>query len=258
MASALIGYSGFVGGNLLRQSAFDDLYRSTNIHDIAGKSYDLIVSAGVSSLKWKANKDPAADRAAIERLMTALSSVRAKLFILISTIDVYNCPLNVDEDSPLIPDEMMPYGRNRWDLEQFVSRHFNAVTVRLPNLFGDGLKKNVIFDLLHQNNVDLIQDEAVLQWYSLDGLWADIQKVLHHRIPLINIAAEPWSTRDLTREVFGIDLDNHRPGPAPRYDFRSKYAALWGRTGGYLYGRDDVRERLVQFVARERARLHAS
>lgn len=258
MATALIGYSGFVGGNLLRQSRFDDLYRSTNIHEISGKRYDLIVSAGVSSLKWKANQDPAADRAAIERLMTSLSTVRAGLFVLISTIDVYDHPLNVDEDTAPIPEKMMPYGRNRWDLEQFVGRHFNAVTVRLPNLFGEGLRKNIVFDLLHQNHVDQIHEGAVLQWYSLDGLWADIQKILQHQIPLINIATEPWSTRELAREVFLVELHNHLPPPAPHYDFRTKHAALWGKTGGYLHGRDEVRKQLLQFVERERARQSPS
>ena len=61
MNSALIGYTGFVGGNLLRQFAFTDLYNSTNIETIAGRAYDLIVCAGAPGVMWKANKEPALD-----------------------------------------------------------------------------------------------------------------------------------------------------------------------------------------------------
>ena len=34
MANALIGFTGFVGGTLLRQTQFEALYRSTNIKEI--------------------------------------------------------------------------------------------------------------------------------------------------------------------------------------------------------------------------------
>jgi hypothetical protein len=37
MATALIGYTGFIGSNLARQFDFDDFYNSKNIDDIAGK-----------------------------------------------------------------------------------------------------------------------------------------------------------------------------------------------------------------------------
>ena len=41
--NSLIGFSGFVGGTLLKQACFEDLYRSTNIGEIEGKSFDLVV-----------------------------------------------------------------------------------------------------------------------------------------------------------------------------------------------------------------------
>ena len=104
MTTALIGYTGFVGGILSRHTRFDDLYRSTNIEDIRGKSYELIVSAGVSSLKWKANQEPEADRQAILKLMDALRHVKARTFVLISTIDVYDNPVGVDEGSAIAPE----------------------------------------------------------------------------------------------------------------------------------------------------------
>ena len=58
MSRALIGYTGFVGGNLHLQTPFDDVYNSKNIDSLRGKSYELVVCAGAPGVKWKANKEP--------------------------------------------------------------------------------------------------------------------------------------------------------------------------------------------------------
>ena len=44
--SALIGHTGFVGGNIAANAQFTDCYNSKNIAEIRGKSYDMIVCAG--------------------------------------------------------------------------------------------------------------------------------------------------------------------------------------------------------------------
>jgi nucleoside-diphosphate-sugar epimerase len=258
MPSALIGHSGFVGGNLKAQGAFDDLYRSTDVHTLAGKSYGLVVCAGATSLKWKANREPEADRQGIGRLIDALGTVRAERFILISTIDVYDAPVGVDEDSAVNPQRMMPYGRHRFELEQFVTQRFEgAMVVRLPNLFGDGLKKNPVFDLLHHNEVHKLHQDAVLQWYGLDALWKDITRAAEAGIRLLNLATEPIPSRDLARSFFGVELPQQLPPPAPNYDFSSRHAALWGGERGYLYSRPAIEAQLGQFVRREQARMAA-
>ena len=41
--NALIGYTGFVGGNILRQKPFKYLYNTKNIEDIKQKKFNLIV-----------------------------------------------------------------------------------------------------------------------------------------------------------------------------------------------------------------------
>jgi nucleoside-diphosphate-sugar epimerase len=254
MSTALIGYTGFVGGNLARQAHFDDLYRSTNIGTIAGKRYELVVSAGAPALKWKANQEPEADRAVIDRLIAALSTVgHVQTFVLISTIDVYANPIGVDEETPIAPDVLMPYGRHRWTLERFVQERFNSTIVRLPNLFGDGLKKNPLYDLIHGHRIDQIHQDGVLQWYSLSDLWADLSLVLQHNLRVVNFATEPLATRHIARDIFGLELRNQLPPPAPNYDFRTRHAALWGRPGGYLRSSEEIRLRIERFVRENRA-----
>jgi hypothetical protein len=68
MKSALVGHTGFVGGTLLRQRSFDDLYNSRNVEALAGKTYDLVACAAAPGVKWKANQEPEQDLASIRRL----------------------------------------------------------------------------------------------------------------------------------------------------------------------------------------------
>ena len=56
----------------------------------------------------------------------------------------------MNERTIINPKKNDDYGRNRYYVEKFVNSHFaNCTIIRLPSLFGKGLKKNFIYDLLH-------------------------------------------------------------------------------------------------------------
>lgn len=119
---------------------------------MVGQVFDTIVCSGVSAVKWLANKDPETDLRRIEELQTSLRSVKASLFILVSTVDVYPDTQGVDEEYDCSLKPTHPYGAHRLAFEQFCRDTFpECYIVRLPALFGEGLKKNVIFDLLNDN-----------------------------------------------------------------------------------------------------------
>ena len=68
--------------------------------------------------------------------------------VLVSTIAVYADSRGCDETSPLPAGELPAYGRNRLQLERWVREDFpDALIVRLPALYGKGLKKNFLYDL---------------------------------------------------------------------------------------------------------------
>ncbi|HCD03852.1 MAG TPA: pyridine nucleotide transhydrogenase, partial [Methylophaga sp.] len=92
MSNALIGFSGFVGGTLLKQANFAACYRSTNIQEIENREFDVVVCAGAPAQKWIANREPADDRKKIDALISNLRTVKCKKFILISTVDVFKDP----------------------------------------------------------------------------------------------------------------------------------------------------------------------
>jgi nucleoside-diphosphate-sugar epimerase len=256
MRTALIGHTGFVGGNLLRQYLFDACYNSTNVEEIAGRQFDLLVCAGAPAAKWKANRDPAGDHACLGRLEDALGRVTARAVVLVSTVDVFGDSTGADED--VLPEGAGPYGRHRLELEQFVAGRFDTLVVRLPGLFGPGLKKNAVFDLLHDNEVEKIDSRAVFQFYDVRRLWADIAVARRAGLRLIHFATEPVSMGEVVRAAFGREFRNEVASLPARYDFRSKHAGLYGGKGGYVLAKWEVLAGLADFVAVESGRKRSA
>lgn len=246
---ALIGHSGFVGGNLLRQSQFDALYNSKNIEDIRGGDFALLVISGAPAVKWLANKEPDADLASIDRLWNSVAECAAERVVLISTVDVYPRPVEVTESTPVDRDACHAYGKHRLLLEDRVRDRFaNAKVMRLPGLFGHGLKKNVIFDYLHDNETHKIDTRHVFQFYSLDHVYADVERLLASDVDVLNVSTEPVDTASVARICLGRDVVNEVADQPIRYDMRSDYAERFGGRDGYIYSQAQVLEDLSKYV----------
>jgi hypothetical protein len=240
-ATCLIGHTGFVGGNLQRQFSFGELYHSSNIEQIRGKYFDVMVCSGVSAVKWQANRFPVEDRAAIDRLLRNLTTVSAARVILISTVDVYPRIEGIDElfDPHGIPNHA--YGINRLYVEDTIRKSFpHAHIVRLPGLFGPGLKKNIIYDLLHDNNLEIINPRNRFQFYDVRRLWQDLQPVLHDGLKLVNFATEPIETSEIVRRYFPDKQIGSQAAAQIKYDMQTVYAERFGGSGGYLYSAEQV------------------
>lgn len=234
--NALIGYTGFVGSTLLKQTCFQDYYRSINIGDIAGQHYNTVVCAGAPAQKWIANREPEADKVKIEALISHLKLVTSKTFILISTIDVFKNPIDVDEGTTVNEDDLQAYGLHRRMLEKFVENHFtNYLIVRLPGLVGPGLRKNVIFDFLNENNLHAIDSRGVFQFYPMVNLWYDIVIALNAGLKLIHLTAQPVRVADISAQGFGKSFDQAQVNNPASYDMRTQYAHLFGSSGHYQY-----------------------
>ena len=248
MRRALIGYTGFVGGNLLASTAFTDLYNSKNIAAIAGESFDEIVGAAAPAAMWVANHEPEQDWENIERLLSALSSVKCSQVVLISTIAVLKNPDQATEYQQIDLDGLSPYGIHRFKIEEFMQNRFETIVLRLPGLFGKGLKKNVIYDFLNKNLLDQINSRSVYQYYNLANLWQDINLARENKLTLVHLASEPVSVAEVARESFGMNFDNDNGKPPVHFDFRSIYDRLWGGKNGYLYDKAAILHDIKHFV----------
>ena len=171
--AAIIGYTGLIGDNLLNQYKKNffriDLFNSKNINKLnKNNRYDVVFCAALSATKWLANKAPIKDKKNTEKLIKSLKKVNTKKFLLVSTIDV---------------NFRHAYGFNRKTLEKFVKKNFkNNYILRLPGVFGKGLKKNIIYDLINENNISQIYANDKFQWYDLSYLKRDISKIFKNNI----------------------------------------------------------------------------
>lgn len=150
METALVGYTGFVGSNLLESYKFDGLYNSRNIGDSYGTRPELLVYAGVRAEKFLANSCPEEDFRMIREAAKNIIKIEPKRLVLISTIDVYDFPSGADEQMKPNPCNLQPYGTHRLWLENKVRELLpETLIIRLPALFGKNIKKNFIYDILH-------------------------------------------------------------------------------------------------------------
>ena len=146
-----------------------------------------------------------------------------------------------DEDTPVDEAGLHPYGLHRRRLEKFVEDHFaNHLIVRLPGLVGPGLRKNVIFDFLNDNNLHAIDSRGVFQFYPMVNLWYDIQIALQAGLKLVHLTAEPISVAEIAENCFGKTFHQALPNPPAVYDFQSNYATLFGGHGHYQYSRRET------------------
>lgn len=304
--NSLVGYTGFVGSNIAEKGIFEGVYNSKNILSAYGTTPDLLVYAGLPAEKFLANNNPEGDMQKIRGAIQNIKSINPKKLVLVSTIDVYPFPNDVDEDSAIDKTELLPYGFDRLYLEEFVAQNFkDYLIIRLPGLFGKNIKKNFIYDFIHfipallketkyqelSGDSDLIkklyQDQGngfykcvafdeerkvlrkefekvgfsalnftdsrgVFQFYDLSNLWKDITIALAHGIKKLNIATEPVSISELyeflTNKTF---VNEFLQDIIPYYDFRSKYATVFGGKDGYLYEKQVVMNSIKKFVEAE-------
>ncbi|MTI46629.1 MAG: NAD(P)-dependent oxidoreductase [Firmicutes bacterium] len=247
--NGLIGYTGFVGGNLDKQFRFDIRYNSSNIDEIQGEDFNILVCAGVSGTKWIANKYPNEDLQKINNLLNNLSKVSCKKMILISTVDVYVEPNNADENTNIRIDGLHPYGKNRVKVERFIQNSFENVSIiRLPAIYGEGLKKNFVFDLLNNHCLEWTHRDSVFQYYHLKNLWKDIRVVIEKNIPIINFNSEPVSAKELAKECFEVDFENVTERLPLNYDIRSIHSNLFNEGSNYMYSKNQVFEEMRKFI----------
>lgn len=253
MKNAIVGYTGLVGSNLLQFYKFDNFYNSKNFHEAKNKSFDTLFFCGIPAVKWFANKNPQKDSDVIEQIKSILDTINVKKIILISTIDVYNITDDCsDEDCQINPEFNHTYGKNRFLFEEYIKTKFEDYhIVRLPALFGKGLKKNIIYDLINNNNVSDIPANSSFQWYYLDWLKNDIDTILNNNIKICNLFTEPIHTRKIIEaysDVYDNNYDLSYENPFRQYNLCTKHHKIFGESINYIRNEKQVMESIYEFL----------
>lgn len=313
--TSLVGYTGFVGSNLYEagKKEVDFVYNSQNIEEAYKTEPDLLIYAGLRAEKYLANHAPEKDLEQIRAAQENIRRIAPKKLVLISTVDVYQNPVGVDEESPIQMEGLTAYGAHRYLLEQWVrERYPDALIVRLPGLYGINIKKNFIYDyanvipfmLTEEKFAELLQQDhrfngrsnpsllerwytnqgngfykctdpegndrqnlkrlfemlgftalnftdsrSSYQFYPLSRLWDDLKIALDQGLMLWNPATQPVSAGELYRYLSGRSFVNEISKRPAYYDYRTRYAGLFGGCGGYIMSKQEVMEDIKRFLA---------
>ena len=176
---AVIGNTGFVGGHLCGQHHFEARFNSRNIDEAAGRRYQTVVCAAAPGSMFEANRFPERDGERVEALIAQLGRIRAQRFVLISSIAVLDDFAGGYDETTAAFQTDLAYGRHRRQLEVFCQGNFaDCLIVRLPALFGGGLKKNFLFDIL--NPLPTMLNEEAYQ-----GLLQGLSPALRDALPAV-------------------------------------------------------------------------
>jgi hypothetical protein len=197
----LVGNTGVVGSTLSSFKQYDLLFNSKNIDQFPKLVPDgtELTLACLPATKWIVQKDPKKDLENIWEIVKILKQKSYTTVNIISTIDVYenNSGICTEEDIPKI--DKLGYGANRYLFELYIENLIqsnNTYVFRLPALFNSFIKKNIIYDLLHSNNLGQIKIQSEYQWYYLDNLVKDMTYFLetYPNSKIFNLFPEPIKT----------------------------------------------------------------
>lgn len=252
--SAIFGYTGFVGNYLTKFYKCDYFYNSSNINDAKNKNFNTIFISCIPSVKWLANKEPINDSKIIDEIKNILKTISADKVILISTIDVYHDINNkLNEDNIINYKTNHTYGKNRYLFEEFIKSKFsNVLIIRLPALFGNRLKKNIIYDLLNNNDVDKIYINSSFQWYNLEWIKEDIDTCLKYKITECNLFSEPLETQKII-QLFPEYNYTKNPTKLFNYDVTTNYYKYFSDgNNGYIRNKELIYNDLKKFILKRK------
>jgi nucleoside-diphosphate-sugar epimerase len=248
----IVGASGFIGGHLSSRYKNSRLYGRGNIANLEEDDSDLIIIAAAPAEKWRANSDPSNDLKNIESLMVSLQKIAHKTCVLISTIDVFPTGHEFSESQKIPTAHPEPYGANRGYLELQLGNIVEDLhIIRLPGMFGPGLKKNLIYDIMNKKPQPQLNSSSSFQFYDVRGLPAQIELCLSLDLDIINLATEPVTVNEIYKSCFNSQAPTIQ-APKVSYQMITNYAMeMAGREGPYLLSKQEVLTSMQQWIISE-------
>jgi len=245
MAISLVGYSGFIGQQLMKDygKQIGNIYNSKNIHKLPDINHDTLIIAAPSAVKWQANKNPQDDLAKISRLIQAIKASTANEVIHISTCDIFDYSEGNEnfELNKTFSDQ--PYSNHRRLLEDAL-KGLNYRILRLPTVYGEGMKKNILFDLITKNYdyLDTVNPHNQLQWINVSLVQQMISFVQTKDIKILNCATQPITNQEVFN-LFNYKSKNYAEKADVVYDMKTTYS-----DSNYLINKKEVLEDMGAFI----------
>jgi hypothetical protein len=221
---AIVGSTGLIGSMYKQHYSTADGYSSENIEQLPHTHYDLVICTAPSSNRRWAEQHPEADAATVDQLISVFNRAQIKQLVLIGTVDSIQYSNSV-------------YGANRLRLEQAVKKHADHYIVRLCTLIDPAIKKNVLFDLKHNQFVESIDSRNRLQWYCLRDLPADVDRIRETGTRDCTLVSEPIATSEIIARFFPELLTGTTTGTPMVYNIQP-----------YMYNKEYIFNCMEQYL----------
>ena len=203
--TAIVGGTGFIGSHLLSRYRNSKSFTRVNIKELRDWEPDLTIVAAAPGVKWKANQNPSEDLDNIQNLINNLKALSNRKYVLISTIDVFEPGMEFDENEQLPRTHPEAYGRNRGYLEEALQDCISDLhIIRLPGMFGPGLRKNLIFDLTKGRRTAAFHPNSSFQFIDVRRIPETIELTISQGIRKLNLATEPITVAEIFKDIFDL------------------------------------------------------
>lgn len=105
-----------------------------------------------------------------------------------------------------------------------------------------------IFKNLDFSALCFTDSRSVYQFYPLARLWGDIGIALRAGLTLFHPATEPISAGELYEYLTGEQFINELDGAPANYNYKTVHSELFGRSDGYICGKEQIMQDIKQFV----------
>jgi nucleoside-diphosphate-sugar epimerase len=223
----IIGGQGFVGSALVRHCRARDIPHAIverdNYRQFVGEKCDVLINANGNSRKYLAREDPLEEFAQTVRSVRAsLVDFRADCYVYLSTCDVYpDCSSPAITLESALPDvaRQSPYGFHKYLAEQCV-RHAAPrwLIMRLGGMVGPGMRKNPVFDILHEQPLWL-DPASQLQFLHTDEVSRIVFALLERNLcgEIVNLCGKGLIALEEIARLAGKPIRVQPGSPRVRY-----------------------------------------
>src|SRR5439155_6181479 len=196
----VVGGTGFVGSAYVRLFTRLGLEHRvvtrTTWEELSGTHCDILVNANGNARKFLADEQLLFDfEQSVRSVAESFEGCSCGTYVFLSSGDVYpdqSSPELTREGQAIDPAHVSRYGQHKLLAEQLVrGRAHEWLIVRMGGFVGPGLKKNAVFDMLHNAAVWLSPDSE-LQFISTDRAAEIVWSLVEHgvRREVVNLGAE--------------------------------------------------------------------
>lgn len=242
MKYSIIGH-GTIGTVLSNQLDQCTIYDRQGFSTFLNFNHNIVIVAAPSSNRLWVNTNPETDLLDCQKIVNTLAKATYRHLIYISTVDIYPTKFSTNNRPDACPNS--GYGHNRWKLESQLANLPNSKIIRLPSLCHHSIKKNILFDLKHQQWLDKISLESEIQWYPLDRLGLDIQEFINSNNIFENFVSPPINNKDIVKKFSPnllTELENNQNITHYKYDIRSSDSS-------YLVSLDTIWKKMSEYFS---------